>query len=153
MYEYDEQEQDIKITHYLVPTNVSTRFEIFEGFGWTEAKYVAIALICGLALYLLTGLFTRTEQFNIKDIPQAETIGLKENKNTKIEGNIVTRKKEVIPKAVRFFFILVPGIGAYIVTKRDPSTGMSLVTNLQAAREFAKKQKRYLFKYNSGSEV
>lgn len=153
MLDYEDQDQDQKVTQYLIPANVSTKYEIFEGFGWAEAKYVVIALLIGFSLFLMTGLFKKTEQFNIKDIPQNETIGLRNDKNTSIDGDIVTRNRKVIPKTARFLFIFISGVGTYIAVKRDSSTGMSLVTNIIALKEFSKKQKRYMFKYNSGSEV
>jgi hypothetical protein len=150
---FDIDEQDKAVTHYLVPANVSTKFEIFEGFGWEEAKNVVIALAFGFLLYLVSGLITKTETVNIKDLSPTETIGLKEDANTKINGDIITKKVNIVPMAVRFFFIIIPGGGVYFAVKRDPSTGMSLITNLKAAKEFNKKQKRYLYKYDSGTEI
>lgn len=153
MFDVYDQDQGKKVTYYLVPSNVSAKFEFFEGFGWVEAKYVIVALVIGIFFYFVTGFITKTEQFNMKDLPATQTIGLKEDANTIIDGDIVTKKKEVIPKAVRFFFILVPGAGTFFVVKRDATTGMSLISNLKALKEFNKRQKRYLYKYNSGSGV
>lgn len=46
------EEQDKKTTQYLVPANVSAKFEFFSGFGWYEFKIVAIACLIGLLIFL-----------------------------------------------------------------------------------------------------
>jgi hypothetical protein len=153
MFDIDDPNQEKKVTQYLIPANVSTKFEIFEGFGWNEARIVIFALLIGFALYLITGLFTYTVQYKKSELPYTETIGLENKKNVITDGDNVTERKDVIPQAVRFFFIILPAAGAYFVVKRDPSTGMSLISMIQASREFSKKQKRYLYKYDSGMEV
>lgn len=148
-----EEHDNKTVNHYLIPANVSTKYEIFEGFGWSEARYVALAVALGFILYMITGFFTKTETYNINDVPQQQLIGLQENERTKIDGDVVTETKDAIPKAIRLFLIIIPGAGSFIVVKRDRSTGMSLITNIKNLKEFNSKQKRYYYKHDSGLEV
>ena len=153
MHISSDLEPDNKTTYYLIPANVTARFEIFPGVGWKEAKYVAIALVIGFLIYAATGMITKTVQYNVKDLPLIETIGLSNDKNTVIDGDIIKRKVEVIPKGIRLLFILILGAGTFFVVKGDPTTGLSLITSLQAIKEFNKRQRRYLYKYNSGGTL
>lgn len=136
---------------YLIPANVSTRFEFFPGFGWKELRACAIAILIGGLIFLLTGFISHTTKANLNDLPAEKKIGLKNNSTTKIEGDIVYTTKAAIPAAIRLFFIIIPGAGAFIAFKKDASTGMSLVESIQSLKGFNKKQKRYLYIYNSAS--
>ena len=149
----DEAEEDKKVTQYLVPANVSARFELWEGFGFSELKICVIAFVMGIILFFLSGLFVKTVQYDKSTMPMEQTIGLKEDENTIIKGNLVIKKEKIIPDGVRFFFVIVPTVLAYFCVKRDRSTGMNLIDNILAMKEFNKKQKRYLYKYRSGSEA
>lgn len=110
---FDDNESESKRTEYLVPANVSAKFEIVPGFGWGELKHVVFSIIVGVLLYFLTGLTS-------------------------------------MPGPVRIIILILPIAGTYLVVKRDPTSGLSLVTNLKALKEFKNKQKRYLFKLDSG---
>lgn len=139
-----------KVTQYLIPANVSTKFEIFSGFGWSEVAYVVIAIIIGVIIFFLTGTINMTVQKNINDLSVMEQMEIQEDNSVKIEGDIVTMKKQVLPSPVRFFFIIIPTAITFFVVRRDPLTGMSLKTSIKSAREFHAKQKRYLFQCDSG---
>lgn len=153
MADFDENIDESKVTQYLIPANVNARFEFIEGIGWKEFFYLVISLVVGIGIYFLLGLFTVTEQFNLSELPFEETIGIVENKNTKIEGDIVTRKKETIPIIIRVMFLVLPVAGTFLAVRVEPSTGISLISNLRDAKTFRSRQKRYLYKYDSGSEV
>lgn len=43
---------------YLIPRNVTARFEFFPGFGWFELMSVLGGAVAGLVFYFLAGLFT-----------------------------------------------------------------------------------------------
>ncbi|WP_338832851.1 hypothetical protein MHLNE_16010 [Moorella humiferrea] len=45
---------------YLIPRNVSPKFEFFPGFGWFELAALTAGALVGLGLYSLAGLFTRS---------------------------------------------------------------------------------------------
>lgn len=45
---------------YLIPRNVSAKFEFFPGFGWFELAALAAGALVGLGLYSLAGIFTRS---------------------------------------------------------------------------------------------
>ena len=150
MYDVDESE---KITQYLVPANVSIRFELWEGFGFSELKICLIVLAISGIIFYLSGLLVKYEVYDMNMLPVNETIGLVDNENTKIEGDIVTKKINIIPDGIRYLFLALPTVAAYFCVKRDRSTGMSLIDNLINMRDFNKKQKRYLYKYRSGSEA
>ncbi len=145
-------EDNNKVTQYLIPANVSTRFEFFEGFGWEELKLVVIALIVGAFFFFNLGFIKKTIEIDPKDITIEQKIGADEekfklNKNGKIEKTI-----PLIPTPVRIFCIIIPGALMFFYVKKDPSNGMSLREMLKSAREFKSRQKLYLYKYNSGSE-
>ena len=108
--------------------------------------------ISGIIFYL-SGLLVKYEVYDMNLLPANETIGLVNDENTTIEDDIVTKKVNIIPNGIRYLILALPTIAAYFCVKRDRSTGMSLIDNLINMRDFNKKQKRYLYKYRSGSEV
>jgi hypothetical protein len=150
MYDIEENE---KKTQYLVPANVSIRFELWEGFGFSELKICLIVLAISGIIFYLSGLLVKYEVYDMNLLPANETIGLVNDENTTIEDDIVTKKVNIIPNGIRYLILALPTIAAYFCVKRDRSTGMSLIDNLINMRDFNKKQKRYLYKYRSGSEV
>jgi len=152
MYDNDFDSSSTKVTQYLIPANVTVRFEIWEGFGWQELKYCAIALIFGFLLFYIVGMFYKTEVYNINEMPLEMKLGLQEDEFTSIDGDIVTKKVRIVSDGIRFLFIIIPTAITYFCVKRDRSTNMSLIDNLRHMREFQKSQKLYLYKYGSGSE-
>jgi uncharacterized membrane protein (Fun14 family) len=139
------EEQEKKVTQYLIPANVTTRFEFFEGFGWSELKIVVIACLIGTAIFWLLGLPKKVIQVEksattLTDITQS------------IKPEYVDKKVPLIPSLARSFAIIIPGGGAFMVVKRNPTSGMSLITTLKSQKAFKQKQKLYIYKYNSGSE-
>lgn len=148
----DMDEFDKSTTYYLVPSNVSTKFEFVEGFGWQELKTVVVALAVGAILFFLTGFLTTTERMEKEMLSVEQTMGLDYDRNASIDGDYIVFKKDILPLPVRLLLIIIPTAGAYFFVKRDPSTKMSLISIFQFSRVFAKKQKRYLYKYGSGAE-
>ena len=45
---------------YLIPKNVKTRFEIFEGFGWKELFMTLAGVAVGGIFFFLLGLLTKS---------------------------------------------------------------------------------------------
>lgn len=140
-----KENQKGEVTQYLVPSNVSTRFEFFPGFGWGEFKIVLISCSIGAILFFLLGLIKKTVYIDINNIG-AEIIS-KTNKDGYTEKVI-----PYIPSIYRSILIFFPGVTAFFMTKRDPSNGMSLSYTIKSIKEFNSKQKLYLYKYNSGTE-
>lgn len=143
------EDKEQKVTQYSVPTNVSTKYEFFPGFGWYELKIVSIALVIGAVVFFITGLFTKTVNKDINEIPLEMKIGLEEIEQNK-EGQIKQTIK-VIPMVVRIIFLIIPTIITFFAVKRE-SDNTSLINIVKSAILFNKKQKLYIYKYNSGSE-
>lgn len=130
---------------YLIPANVSTRFEFFEGFGWHELKICLCALVIGVVLFFVTGLFTKTvEVERVNDLNLTPGIG----NNSGVV--VVTENVPIIPAPFRSIIIIVFAAGAFFVTKRNPMTNMSLLTLIKDLKKFNSKQKRYLYIYDLG---
>ncbi|OCZ51345.1 PrgI family protein [Dehalobacter sp. TeCB1] len=49
-------DQENSFTEYLIPANVTTRFEFFPGLGWFELGSIVLACIVGVILSFLLGL-------------------------------------------------------------------------------------------------
>lgn len=147
-----DEHENSNVTYYLIPANVSAEFEFFEGFGWKELKYVGFALLLGALLFFLSGLIVSTERVEKDKLSIEKTIGLKNDSNTIIQGNFVIYKKEVVPLPARIFMVLIPTAAAFFFVRRDPATKTSLIATVRYSRNFSKKQKRYLYKYGSGTE-
>ncbi|NFL43538.1 hypothetical protein FDB61_17885 [Clostridium botulinum] len=143
-----ESFEDKKITQYLIPANVTTRFEFFPGFGWYEFKIVITACIIGFIFFFLLGLPKKTVS---TAVPTTVTIQNQSLPQTSLE--IQDKKVSYVPIIIRILFIIIPGISAFFVVKRDPSSGMSFITIIKSRQEFVKKQRRYLDVYGSGTEV
>jgi len=140
----DEQEK--KITQYLIPANVSTKFEFFAGFGWYELKIVGIALAIGVLIFFGLGLPKKTVYVDVNGsiINNSEAI-------TSI-GDLTEKRVPIISPLVRSFAIIIPGASAFFLVKKDPSTGMSLISTVKGLQEFKRRQKLYLYKYGSGAD-
>lgn len=54
-----EIEEDISLKPYVIPKNINTRFEIFEGFGMRELAYIGLTGLIGLCLGLIIWFFTK----------------------------------------------------------------------------------------------
>jgi hypothetical protein len=139
-----EEFNDHKVTQYLIPANVTTKFEFFEGFGWRELRIVAMAAAVGVFLFFLLS------------IPQ-KTVLVDASTNMAIEENadidnieVLEKSEPIIPGLLRTLCIIVPAAGAFFIVKRDPQTGMSVLNLIKSAKEFQGKQKSYFYIYNSG---
>lgn len=143
------EEQEKLITQYLVPANVSAKFEFFSGFGWCELKIVILACIVGFMFFYGLGFLKKsvyieivTDEVNVGNITYNNEIPSDKEGYRKL-------KVDLIPPAFRLLFILIPGAGAFFLVKRDPISGMSLISMTKGAAAFKKKQKLFLYKYNS----
>lgn len=139
-----EEQQDKRVTQYLIPANVTTKFEFFEGFGWYEFKIVLIALLIGTAFFFALGLPQKTVQVQTT-LSVDQTTG-------DSQSAFKSKQVPIIPTLPRALLILIPGVAAFFIVKRNPSSGMSLMITIRSSREFKQKQKLYLYKYKSGSE-
>lgn len=133
-----ENEND-KIIQYIVPSNVSARFEFFNGFGFYELRIVLTACAIGVVIFFLLGTFK-------KPVPADP------NTTNKISIEMQKKEEPVIPDLIRTLFIIVPTISAFFLVKKEPTSGQSLLIIVKAMRIYKKRQKRYLYKYNSGTE-
>lgn len=140
----DQKEK--KITEYLVPTNVTSRFEFTQGFGWPELKVVLIALLIGLLIYFILGLPQKTIY--------VDSNGFSVNIEESYEGEQYNYTREIseervsfINPVVRFFGIIIPTVFAFFLVKKEASSNRSLWDNWKSMQEFKKRQKRYSYKY------
>lgn len=135
---------------YLVPSNVSAKFEFFTGFGWSEFRIVLVATFVGFLIFSFLGLFTKIEYIPPEDAVNlfAETDGVTFN-----DDGSANRVVNSVPLILRVITVIVPSGSAFMLVKKDPNNGQSLLTLLKSFLNFRKKQKRYLYVYNSGSEV
>lgn len=141
--------EDRKITEYLIPANVTARFEFFEGFGWYEFKLVSIACLIGLVIFFSLGIFKKTVYIDLNGMQ----IEVNSDENIKfIQEGITETKIPIISAAIRSFAIIIPGAGTFFLVKKEPSSGRSTIDTLRYLKEFKNKQNTYLYKYNSGSE-
>jgi len=146
-------ENENKVTYYLIPANVSTRFELFQGFGWNELKLVIIALLIGVFIFFNTGFITKTIEIDPKNISIEQRIGANPDDFKLNKNGMIEKKVNVIPTPIRVFFIIIPCIGTYFFVKKDPNNNnMSLMDILKSSKEFNRRQKLYLYKYDSGME-
>jgi len=140
----DEQQEDQRAIQYLIPSNVSTKFEFFPGFGWYEFKIVFIACVIGILIYTGLGLVGKTTYVNTTNAPNGAKLD---------RERLMEEKVPAIPAMARIFAVIIPGAGSFLLVKRDPSNGMSLLYTIKSASEFKKNQRLYLYKYGSGTEV
>lgn len=142
-----ENFEERKVTQYLVPANVTTKFEFFEGFGWYEFKIVLITCLIGGIFFFLLGLPQ-------KNVPVTVPVAIQmEDSLPQTSMEIQNRSEPYIPTLIRLLFVIVPAAASFFIVKRDPSSGMSLISVIKSQQQYSKRQKRYLNVYGSGSEV
>lgn len=146
-----DDKYEIPVTHYLVPANVSAKFEFFEGFGWYEFKIVLMTALVGLAFYFMLGIFQKTIYIDANNIPPAMLIGASEEELTPNEDGYIVKYEDSVPGIVRLLFIIIPSVAAFYLVKRDPTSGLCAISTLKHLKAFKNKQKLYLYKYNSGT--
>jgi len=146
MFLMDEQQEDQRAIQYLIPSNVSTEFEFFPGFGWYEFKIVFISCVIGILIYTGSGLVGKTTCVNTTYVNTTNAPKLDRER-------LMEEKVPVIPTMARIFAVIIPGAGSFLLVKKDPSNGMSLLYTIKSASEFKKNQRLYLYKYGSGTEV
>lgn len=128
---------------YFIPPNVSARFEIIEGFGFSELIACIIALAIGLFLTFATGLIVNKQTIKVEKLSMEEKLGIEEG----IEE--ITESTPVIPTPIRVIvFIAFPTFFTFLVVRKNPITGLSLSEMIKGRSEYNKRQKRYLYKYD-----
>lgn len=128
---------------YLIPANVSARFEFIDGFGWRELILTALGILLGFMLYTATGVFKKTVEVEPKAIHMNEKIN---------ENGMIEKKVYIIPLPIRLFLLLICAFGSFTLVKKDPRMNMSVYEILLTGFEFGKKQKKYLYEYRSGGD-
>lgn len=146
-----EENYENTVTHYLVPANVSAKFEFFEGFGWYEFKIVLFSALIGLVFFFLAGIFQKTVYIDADNIPPEMLIGSTEEDLTPNEDGYILRQENAVPTFVRVLFILIPATISFYLVKRNPTNGLCVISTLKHFKAFKNKQKLFLYKYNSGT--
>lgn len=142
-----ENNEDKKVTQYLIPANVTTKFEFFPGFGWYEFKIVLSACIIGTIFFFLLGVPQKTIPITV-----TKTVVIEDQPLPKTTLEIEDKKVPYIPVIIRILFIAIPGSVSFFAVKRDSSSGMSCITLIRSRQEYMKKQKKYLDIYGSATE-
>lgn len=165
MYDDEEQEKD---DLYLIPANVTARFEFFDGFGWHELFVVAIALVIGFCVFFITGIPQKTVINNSatsyinSNVSNTSTDDLNNEVNNNNNNSsqqtqqksVKTKYKKVsfIPAPIRLLFVVFIGGITFMAVIKNSNTNMSVVEMFRSMKEFNNKQHRYLFIYRSGTE-
>lgn len=148
-----DDNKESTVTYYPVPTNVTTKFEFFPGFGWSEFKWLVLAVAIGGALFFLSGLIKTTSFIDPNDLTLEQSIGLDKEQLVYNEAGMIEVKKEAIPMIIRVILVAVPVSATFLAVRREPSSNMSLISMLKGLMDFNKRQKRFMYRYNSASEV
>lgn len=139
-------ENEKQTTVYLVPANVTARFEIFAGFGWEELMYVGVTFIISLMIFFVLGLPQKTV---LKE--PAQVIMQIEELNVNADG-LVEVKEPVVPMPIKLIVLLMPSTFMYFIVKKEPTSGLSTIDSIKRSIQFKKRQAIYMYKYNSGSK-
>lgn len=133
--------------NYLVPVNVATRFEFFEGFGWKEFFIVTSTLVVSLLIFYVLGLFTTTVFVPVDELSQMQLQNFDE---TLVVNELYPIKKEIVPLLFRVLMVIIPTAFSFFLFYKDPSVKVSLFENISYFLAFKKKQKRYYYVQESG---
>ena len=98
----------------------------------------------GILIYTGLGLVGKTTYVNTTNAPNGAKLD---------RERLMEEKVPAIPAMARIFAVIIPGAGSFLLVKRDPSNGMSLLYTIKSASQFKKNQRLYLYKYGSGTEV
>ncbi len=139
------KEKEKNSIQFFVPPNVSARFEIIEGFGVRELIICIITIAIGLLLTFATNFITTKQTIKVEELSAEERLEIEEG----IEE--ITKSTPIIPTPVRVIvFIAFPTAVTFLIVRKNPITGMSVSELIKGRNQFCKRQKRYLYKYNSG---
>ena len=129
---------------YLVPANVSAKFELFPGFGWKEL--ITVSAIVSV-LFIVATLIGIPQKTTYKD-PSAlmVTEGMTVNENGQIEV-----RESIVPLPVRVVVVILLSGFTFFLVKREPTSGISPIDSIKKSINFSKHQQRSSYKYNSGN--
>lgn len=133
--------------NYLVPVNVATRFEFFEGFGWKEFFIVGATLAICLLLSFGLGLLTKVEFIPVDDLTYNQ---LKDFDEALVENDLYPVKIGIVPMMARILIVIIPSTFSFFLFYKDPSVKVSLFENVSYFLAYKKKQKRYYYVQESG---
>lgn len=141
------EDNDKREFHYLIPANVSARFEFIEGFGFKELIIVVTAFLISLVFYAILSIPKELAYVNALGNP-IENV----TKEMLMNGSAIEREINKVPMIWRILTVLVPTSLTFALVKKD-STGISPIESIRKFKKFRKTQKKYSYIYNSGSEV
>lgn len=138
-------ENEEKSTQFLIPANVSAKYEIFKGISFKELKLIMIAGVVGVALFMFTGIFQRTVYEAPNNIIMTGETELNENGQIEIS-------KPVVELPLRAMCLFLPVVGMFFAVRKEEATGLSILDSIISFQKFKKTQNKYLYKYKSGTE-
>lgn len=139
----EEEKQDFK---YLIPANVSARFEFIEGFGFNELIKVVAVFLISLVIYYLLGM---PKEMAYTDPYGSELINV--TKEMILSGSAIEREIPKVRMIWRLLSVLIPTALTFTLIKKD-GNGLSAIDFIKKFKKFKRAQKRYSYIYNSGSE-
>lgn len=129
---------------YLVPANVSAKFELFPGFGWKELITVSAVIFVLFIIAILVGIPQKTTYKEPSALMVTE--GMTVNENGQIEI-----RESIVPLPVRVLFVILLSVFSFFLVRREPTSGISPIDSMKKSINFSKHQQRYSYKYNSGN--
>lgn len=134
-----EENKDV----YMIPTNVTTRFEITSGIGWKEIGCIILAAVLGLILSLIIGLQTVPVEREIYVENGEVSDSMLQTKKGQYET--IVKQESIISPAHRLLFLIVPAGFAFMMLKKNTS-GQSALDILQNYYKYQRSQKRFEMK-------
>lgn len=129
---------------YLVPANVSARFELIPGFGWKELITVVSVVFIAFIISMLLGIPQKTVYKDASSLIVTDEMIVNESGQVEV-------KESIIPLPGRAIFVLMIGVFTFFLVKKEPSVNMSPVDSIKRSINFSKRQQQYKYKYNSGN--
>ena len=129
---------------YLVPANVSAKYELFPGFGWKELISVSVVSLIAFILAMLLGIPQKTVYKDASTLLVMEEMAVNEN------GQVEVRES-FIPLPGRVIFLIIVSVFTFFLVKKEPTSGASPIESMKKSLNFSKQQQKYSYKYNSGN--
>lgn len=128
---------------YMIPVNVTTRFELISGIGWKEIGMILLAGIIGAILAGIIGIQTKP----VEKMMYVETDEIiNEALGSKKGGyELVTVDESILDGPQRFLFVVLPALGVAMILKKNDAN-QSVWDMIKNYHRYQSGQKRYEMK-------
>lgn len=126
---------------FMIPENVTTRFEIVSGIGWKEILYMALVGALGLIVAAFIGINTVTvsKEVYVDDATVSDSIF---QSNTG-HYETVYEEESILSTGTRFLFFIFPAVVAYMLLKKNNSN-QSMLDLFKSYYRFASRPKSFI---------